>query len=659
MVMHYIEGLYQGMSVKVDEVKERLASNCSFCRGDILSFLRPSTDKAKDWYKDTAGGLRHSPVTFTEEEANVVNNNGGDCYTCRMVGFITFAATSAYCLAESKRNAGAGTCRSSEEISEIIKNKTDRFEDTHWIIALRRFAHFNSEVKTPDTRLALKVCLSLPIRSLDFRAVSDIIWALGTLGVSRTTAQPFIDQAVRLVRLSTSQPPLQRLAALLVGVARGKFERGCLMSALEGKMRIDRDWSGRDVSLCLWALGRFSYEGPLVDLFAEWVSKVDACNMSEQDWSLILFNLGRLGRFDLSLVPLASTRMNDSRNVATLLWSAGQAQGGAKILQRVLKDHYEALSDRLLPADIPQVMWALARVDGSMRLGSLAVRLAQKLRDENWVPMNRLEVNNVAYGLHWSRVMTMDWYEWLHGLLKRHLVKLPTRDVGPGVVRVIPESIVDGAKEPVMVYTSLGGVSIVYKPNAWTTEMTQEFLGESLVLAHRIDFGTSGPLMGTVTEGEEAVLALQQQAGLVGKKYRCLVEGILMEKVGEINARIENLETWCVVSSEGKPAVTQYRVIEEFPGVGVSLVQCELLSGRKHQIRVHMASLGHPLVGDPWYNSETKLKLEVGRIFLHCRRLEWMDLYSTKERYGVEVPLPRDLRDIYEQVTKAEIESLQ
>mmetsp|Transcript_11178 Transcript_11178/g.9294 ORF Transcript_11178/g.9294 Transcript_11178/m.9294 type:complete len:158 (+) Transcript_11178:38-511(+) len=108
MVMHYIEGLYQGMSVKADEMKERLANNCSFCRGDVLSFLRPSTDRAKEWYKDAAGGLRHSPVTFTEEEARAVNNNGGDCYTCRMVGFITFAATSAYCLAESKRSAGAG-----------------------------------------------------------------------------------------------------------------------------------------------------------------------------------------------------------------------------------------------------------------------------------------------------------------------------------------------------------------------------------------------------------------------------------------------------------------------------------------------------------------------------------------------------------------------
>ncbi|EER10664.1 conserved hypothetical protein [Perkinsus marinus ATCC 50983] len=52
--------------------------------------------------------MRHSPVTFTEKEVAVVNDNGGDCYTCRMVGFVTFTAASAYCLAEAKRSVGAG-----------------------------------------------------------------------------------------------------------------------------------------------------------------------------------------------------------------------------------------------------------------------------------------------------------------------------------------------------------------------------------------------------------------------------------------------------------------------------------------------------------------------------------------------------------------------
>ncbi|KAF4746149.1 hypothetical protein FOZ63_000157 [Perkinsus olseni] len=750
MVIHYIEGLYQGMSVKADEIKERLATNCSFCRGDVLSFLRPSSSsssepssgissKVQGWYKDTAGGMRHSPVTFTKEEAAAVNDNGGDCYTCRMVGFATFTAASAYCLAEAKRSAVAGRrvfrglsglfaalalvrgftparpidvstlnvvdkavptpvvsplagggrmigkcnrdlsttlmrllhttagrvgsrsllleiggCRDPETLGNVIHRKCADFEHVHWITALRRFAQLNPDHLSSDTRLTLKVCLSLPVRNLDFRAVSDLVWALGTLGSSRAAAQPFVDHSVRLVRLSPASPDLQRVAALLVGIARGKFERGCLMLALEDRLCCDGSWKGRDVSLCLWALGRFSYEGKLVDVLADWVMQAGPSGMSEQDWSVALFNLGRLGRFDLALVPRASGLMNDSRNIATLLWSAGQAEGGARILWRAVKDHYDVLSDRLLPADIPQVMWALTRIDNSKALGTLALRLAEKLKNSNWVPMNRLEINNVAYGLHWTGVMDLPLYQWLHALMSAHLVKLPTRKASSGVMRKIPEEVVDGTTEPLVVYSGLGGVSIVYKPNAWTTEMTQSFLGESLVLAHRIDFGTSGPLMGTTSGAEEAVLALQQQAGLVVKKYWCLVEGILMEKEGKIEARIENLETWCVVSEDGKPAVTKYTVRREFKSVGVSLVECRLLSGRKHQIRVHMASLGHPLVGDPWYNSETKLDLSAGRIFLHCHKLEWFDLYLAEERYGVEVPLPRDLRDVMSRVERLE-----
>ncbi|KAF4756415.1 hypothetical protein FOZ62_029384 [Perkinsus olseni] len=413
MVIHYIEGLYQGMSVKADEIKERLATNCSFCRGDVLSFLRPSSSsssepssgissKVQGWYKDTAGGMRHSPVTFTKEEAAAVNDNGGDCYTCRMVGFATFTAASAYCLAEAKRSAVAGRrvfrglsglfaalalvrgftparpidvstlneglvpsfsmigkcnrglsttlmrllhtsskrvgsrsllleiggCRDPETLGDVIHRKNADFERIHWITALRRFAQLNPDHLSSDTRLTLKVCLSLPVRNLDFRAVSDLVWALGTLGSSRAAAQPFVDHSVRLVRLSAASPDLQRVAALLVGIARGKFERGCLMLALEDRLCCDGSWKGRDVSLCLWALGRFSYEGKLVDVLADWVTQAGPSGMSEQDWSVALFNLGRLGRFDLALVPRASGRMNDSRNIATLLWSAGQAEGG-------------------------------------------------------------------------------------------------------------------------------------------------------------------------------------------------------------------------------------------------------------------------------------------------------------------------------------------
>ncbi|KAF4701712.1 Coiled-coil domain-containing protein 94, partial [Perkinsus olseni] len=494
-----------------------------------------------------------------------------------------------------------GGCRDPETLGDVIHRKCADFERIHWITALRRFAQLNPDHLSSDTRLTLKVCLSLPVRNLDFRAVSDLVWALGTLGSSRAAAQPFVDHSVRLVRLSTASPDLQRVAALLVGIARGKFERGCLMLALEDRLCCDGSWKGRDVSLCLWALGRFSYEGKLVDVLADWVTQAGPSGMSEQDWSVALFNLGRLGRFDLALVPRASGRMNDSRNIATLLWSAGQAEGGARILWRAVKDHYDVLSDRLLPADIPQVMWALTRIDNSKALGTLALRLAEKLKNSNWVPMNRLEINNVAYGLHWTGVMDLPLYQWLHSLMSAHSVKLPARKASPGVIRKIPEEVVDGATEPLVVYSGLGGVSIVYKPNAWTTEMAQSFLGESLVLAHRIDFGTSGPLMGTTSGAEEAVLALQQQAGLVVKKYWCLVEGILMEKEGKIEARIENLETWCVVSEDGKPAVTKYTVRREFKSVGVSLVECRLLSGRKHQIRVHMASLGHPLVMNKYY----------------------------------------------------------
>jgi 23S rRNA pseudouridine1911/1915/1917 synthase len=123
-------------------------------------------------------------------------------------------------------------------------------------------------------------------------------------------------------------------------------------------------------------------------------------------------------------------------------------------------------------------------------------------------------------------------------------------------------------------------------------------------IVHRIDKDTSGLLVAAKTDAAHQGLARQFAEHSIERAYKALVWGVPVPASGEIEGNIGRSTTdrkrMAVVRHGGKTALTRYRTLATYGG-SVALVECRLATGRTHQIRVHMASLGHPLVGDATY----------------------------------------------------------
>ncbi|MDR3437938.1 RluA family pseudouridine synthase [Telmatospirillum sp.] len=123
-------------------------------------------------------------------------------------------------------------------------------------------------------------------------------------------------------------------------------------------------------------------------------------------------------------------------------------------------------------------------------------------------------------------------------------------------------------------------------------------------IVHRLDKDTSGLLVAAKTDAAHQALAKQFAVHSITRAYRAICWGVPMPRKGEIEGNIgrspTNRKKMAVVTHGGKPALTRYQVIKTF-GSTAALVECRLATGRTHQIRVHMTSIGHPLIGDPLY----------------------------------------------------------
>ncbi len=176
-------------------------------------------------------------------------------------------------------------------------------------------------------------------------------------------------------------------------------------------------------------------------------------------------------------------------------------------------------------------------------------------------------------------------------------------------------------------------------------------------IVHRLDKDTSGLMVVARTLAAHTHLVRQLQARSVKRLYRAVVCGV--PKVdGTVNAPIgrdPRQRIRMAVTSQGKEAITHYRLLEVFPGC--SLVECTLETGRTHQIRVHMAHLGHPLVGDETYLGGRRHPLpepaaQFGRQALHARQLGLIHPETGEPmRWTAQVPadmgqLLEDLRDL-------------
>lgn len=171
-------------------------------------------------------------------------------------------------------------------------------------------------------------------------------------------------------------------------------------------------------------------------------------------------------------------------------------------------------------------------------------------------------------------------------------------------------------------------------------------------IVHRIDKDTSGLLMIAKNDMAHQHLAAQLKEHSTKRAYYALVQGVLSEPAGLIDAPIGRHETerkkMAVTLKNGKEARTHYYVKERF--AHNTFIECRLETGRTHQIRVHMAYLGHPLVGDPLYGTR-KNNLDFPGQALHAYALGFIHP-RTEEPLYFEAPLPQHFQTVLKELAQ-------
>ncbi len=168
-------------------------------------------------------------------------------------------------------------------------------------------------------------------------------------------------------------------------------------------------------------------------------------------------------------------------------------------------------------------------------------------------------------------------------------------------------------------------------------------------IVHRLDKGTSGLLAVARTAAAYRSLVTQLATRSMERRYLALVAGRVADDRGEVDApigRSVRTPTKMAITPRGRAARTSFQVIERRGGDTESpttLLELVLQSGRTHQVRVHMAAIGHPVIGDARYGTADK-SLGSGRFFLHAARLAF-DHPVTSTREEFTSPLPDDLAD--------------
>ena len=169
-------------------------------------------------------------------------------------------------------------------------------------------------------------------------------------------------------------------------------------------------------------------------------------------------------------------------------------------------------------------------------------------------------------------------------------------------------------------------------------------------IVHRIDKGTSGLMVAAKTDPAHVGLAAQFARHTIDRRYLAVVAGRPRPAAGTVEAwlgRSDANRKKIAVQPEGrgKRAVTHYRTVESLDGA--ALVECRLETGRTHQVRVHMASIGHPLLGDPAYGGRAHAKLlaelDFRRQALHAARLGFVHP-ATSCALSFESSIPADMQ---------------
>ncbi len=158
---------------------------------------------------------------------------------------------------------------------------------------------------------------------------------------------------------------------------------------------------------------------------------------------------------------------------------------------------------------------------------------------------------------------------------------------------------------------------------------------------NRLDINTSGLVIFAKNEYVHSILSRQMQEGIFRKEYIAICEGLFVNNVGTINAPIGRKNGSIIertVASDGQKAITNYTVINKFKNYTELLINLE--TGRTHQIRVHMAYIGHPILGDTLYGHESHL---ISRQALHSYKVSFLHPIKNQKVEFV-APLPEDMK---------------
>lgn len=285
----------------------------------------------------------------------------------------------------------------------------------------------------------------------------------------------------------------------------------------------------------------------------------------------------------------------------------------------------------------------------------------------------RIDKYLTAVEADWSRTQVQQWIKEDRVLVNGNAVKANYKVQDGDAVSVhVPEpEPLDVTAEPMDldIYYEDQDVLVVNKPRGMVVHPAPGHLTGTLVnglmahcddlsgingvmrpgIVHRIDKDTSGLLMVAKNDMAHESLVNQLVNKTVTRKYTALVHGVIPHDHGTIDAPIgrdkKDRQSMTVTRENGKHAVTHFEVIERFDDFTV--VECQLETGRTHQIRVHMKYIGFPLVGDPKYGPKKTVDFN-GQV-LHAGVLGF-DHPRTGEYVEFEAPLPDDMKNLLDKI---------
>jgi len=280
------------------------------------------------------------------------------------------------------------------------------------------------------------------------------------------------------------------------------------------------------------------------------------------------------------------------------------------------------------------------------------------------------------FNAEWSRTQMQDW-------IKEGLVKVNDKVIKSNYKTKINDKIVVTEKEIVEAdikpenlnlnfYYEDDDVAIVYKPKGMVVHPSAGHYSGTLVnglmyqmkdlsgingeirpgIVHRIDKDTSGLLMIAKNDIAHRSLVEQLIDKSVTRKYIALVHGNIPHDYGTVDAPIgrnKNDRQSMAVVDDGKDAITHFNVLEHFNKY--TLIECQLETGRTHQIRVHMKYIGYPLVGDPKYGQ--KKTLDIGGQALHAAVIGF-EHPVTQAYIEKTSPLPDDFEQLLNDIRKSD-----